>query len=99
MRSPLIPAYTYKGDPPPPPPVQTMSLVLTIYTLSFPKNQPNNCLVLQTLNSISAEKNSTVIFPLPMDILNHYLNRKAAKAEAASLSGRSPTKCDKSKEE
>lgn len=27
---------------------------------------------LQTLNSISAEKNSTIIFPLPIDILTHF---------------------------
>jgi erythrocyte band 7 integral membrane protein len=30
---------------------------------------------LQTLNSISAEKNSTIIFPLPMDILGHFVNK------------------------
>ncbi|KAK6194802.1 hypothetical protein SNE40_000357 [Patella caerulea] len=28
---------------------------------------------LQTLNSISAEKNSTIIFPLPMDLLTHFV--------------------------
>jgi len=28
---------------------------------------------LQTLNAISAEKNSTIIFPLPIDILKHFL--------------------------
>lgn len=28
---------------------------------------------LQTLNTISAEKNSTIIFPLPIDILKHFL--------------------------
>ncbi|ESO96031.1 hypothetical protein LOTGIDRAFT_231818 [Lottia gigantea] len=28
---------------------------------------------LQTLNSISAEKNSTIIFPLPMDLLSHFV--------------------------
>lgn len=27
---------------------------------------------LQTLNSISAEKNSTIIFPLPMELLNMF---------------------------
>lgn len=27
---------------------------------------------LQTLNSISAEKNSTIIFPLPINMLNHF---------------------------
>lgn len=30
---------------------------------------------LQTLNTISAEKNSTIIFPLPIDILQTFLNR------------------------
>ena len=28
---------------------------------------------LQTLNTISAEKNSTIIFPLPIDLLNGFL--------------------------
>lgn len=32
---------------------------------------------LQTLGQISAEKNSTIIFPLPMDILGAFLNRKS----------------------
>merc|ERR1719340_434413 len=30
---------------------------------------------LQTLNSISAEKNSTVIFPFPMDLVGHLFNK------------------------
>ncbi|KAF0304748.1 Mechanosensory protein 2 [Amphibalanus amphitrite] len=30
---------------------------------------------LQTLNTISAEKNSTIVFPLPMDIIGPMLNR------------------------
>jgi len=34
---------------------------------------------LQTLNSISAEKNSTVIFPLPIDIITHYLSGRSAR--------------------
>ena len=29
-------------------------------------------LFLQTLNSISAEKNSTIIFPLPIDLISRY---------------------------
>ena len=33
---------------------------------------------LQTLKTISAEKNSTIIFPVPMDIIN-YVARRAAK--------------------
>ncbi|XP_063614629.1 band 7 protein AGAP004871-like [Penaeus indicus] len=31
---------------------------------------------LQTLNTISAEKNSTIIFPLPIDFLQHFFNNK-----------------------
>ncbi|XP_070496644.1 band 7 protein AGAP004871-like isoform X2 [Chironomus tepperi] len=31
---------------------------------------------LQTLNSISSEKNSTIIFPLPMDLITPFLNMK-----------------------
>ena len=33
------------------------------------------CSISQTLNSISAEKNSTIIFPLPIDFISHFLNR------------------------
>ncbi|XP_072558371.1 stomatin-like isoform X2 [Paramormyrops kingsleyae] len=31
---------------------------------------------LQTLNTIAAEKNSTIIFPLPMDIIAHFIDKK-----------------------
>jgi erythrocyte band 7 integral membrane protein len=34
---------------------------------------------LQTLNSISAEKNSTIIFPLPIDFISHFLKDKDDK--------------------
>jgi len=30
---------------------------------------------LQTLNTISAEKNSTIIFPVPMDVISHFLTK------------------------
>lgn len=30
---------------------------------------------LQTLNTIAAEKNSTIIFPLPMDIISHFMRK------------------------
>lgn len=30
---------------------------------------------LQTLNSISAEKNSTIIFPLPIDLIENFLKK------------------------
>merc|ERR1712051_443862 len=36
---------------------------------------------LQTLNSISAEKNSTIIFPLPIDFITHFLKDKPEKEE------------------
>ncbi|CAJ0583005.1 unnamed protein product, partial [Mesorhabditis spiculigera] len=36
---------------------------------------------LQTLNSISAEKNSTIIFPFPIDLLSAFLQRSAPKIE------------------
>ncbi|KAK6763137.1 hypothetical protein RB195_023737 [Necator americanus] len=29
---------------------------------------------LQTLNSVAAEKNSTIIFPLPMELVRHLIN-------------------------
>nr|XP_022909513.1 band 7 protein AGAP004871-like isoform X1 [Onthophagus taurus] len=31
---------------------------------------------LQTLNTISSEKNSTIVFPLPIDILQFFMNNK-----------------------
>ena len=31
---------------------------------------------LQTLNNISAEKNSTIIFPLPIDMFSHFMKAK-----------------------
>lgn len=33
---------------------------------------------LQTLNTISAEKNSTIVFPLPIDILTYFMKSKEA---------------------
>lgn len=30
---------------------------------------------LQTLNTIAAEKNSTIIFPLPMDVMSHLMRK------------------------
>ena len=30
---------------------------------------------LQTLNTIAAEKNSTIIFPLPMDLISHFMKK------------------------
>ncbi|NP_001355457.1 Band 7 domain-containing protein [Caenorhabditis elegans] len=36
---------------------------------------------LQTLNSISAEKNSTIIFPFPIDLLSAFLQRTPPKVE------------------
>ncbi|CAI5455544.1 unnamed protein product [Caenorhabditis angaria] len=36
---------------------------------------------LQTLNSISAEKNSTIIFPFPIDLLSAFLQRQQPKVD------------------
>ncbi|XP_021351346.1 band 7 protein AGAP004871-like [Mizuhopecten yessoensis] len=33
---------------------------------------------LQTLNTISAEKNSTIIFPLPIDLLQSFIGRQGS---------------------
>ena len=33
----------------------------------------------QTLNTISAEKNSTIVFPLPIDMLTYFLKAGSAK--------------------
>lgn len=33
---------------------------------------------LQTLNTISAEKNSTIVFPLPIDIISYFMRAKDA---------------------
>lgn len=39
---------------------------------------------LQTLNTISAEKNSTIVFPLPIDILTYFMKSKDAFAASHS---------------
>merc|ERR1719507_389901 len=36
---------------------------------------------LQTLNSISAENNSTVIFPVPIDIMSHFMSSNSSRAQ------------------
>ena len=36
---------------------------------------------LQTLTNISAEKNSTIIFPLPMDLIGNLMNVQKAKMD------------------
>ncbi|XP_038063810.1 band 7 protein AGAP004871-like [Patiria miniata] len=48
---------------------------------------------LQTLNTISAEKNSTIIFPLPIDLLTGFLGggrRKSASSSLGSQQGSRP---------
>ncbi|ESO11761.1 hypothetical protein HELRODRAFT_71395, partial [Helobdella robusta] len=37
---------------------------------------------LQTLNTISAEKNSTIIFPLPIELLTHFIRKSQSKPSA-----------------
>ena len=39
---------------------------------------------LQTLSSIAAEHNSTIIFPMPMNILDHFIGKKSDELEMAS---------------
>uniref|UniRef100_A0A0K0D3I9 PHB domain-containing protein n=1 Tax=Angiostrongylus cantonensis TaxID=6313 RepID=A0A0K0D3I9_ANGCA len=34
---------------------------------------------LQTLNSISAEKNSTIIFPFPIELMHNFFNSKSER--------------------
>ncbi|XP_075161979.1 band 7 protein AGAP004871-like [Haematobia irritans] len=38
---------------------------------------------LQTLNTISAEKNSTIVFPLPIDMMTYFMKNSESKALAA----------------
>ena len=47
----------------------------------------------QTLNSISAEKNSTIIFPLPIDFLTHFMGKKdgGSKSGGANMRGNRKT--------
>jgi regulator of protease activity HflC (stomatin/prohibitin superfamily) len=40
---------------------------------------------LQTLTEIGVEKNTTVVFPIPIDIIESFINRKAAQVEHAHL--------------
>lgn len=39
---------------------------------------------LQTLNTIAAEKNSTIIFPLPMDVISHFMRKWGRRLDDAS---------------
>ncbi|KAL5964333.1 hypothetical protein TSMEX_007901 [Taenia solium] len=43
---------------------------------------------LQTLSTISAEKNSTIIFPLPVDLVTHFMQ---GKPSSSSLSATPPS--------
>ncbi len=40
---------------------------------------------LQTLNTIAAEKNSTIIFPLPIDVLQNFMQRKWRISQSAII--------------
>ena len=42
------------------------------------------CRYLQTLHSISAEKNSTIIFPLPVDLLGGLLDQATVRRDHGS---------------
>ena len=59
------------------PPSQSLKLEALLVFGELKRNGKNFSqpafLIFQTLNSISAEKNSTVIFPLPIDLIGHLL--------------------------
>lgn len=46
------------------------TLLIIIVTFFYP---------FQTLNTISAEKNSTIVFPLPIDMLTYFMKAAAGK--------------------
>jgi hypothetical protein len=43
---------------------------------------------LQTLSSIAAEHNSTIIFPMPMNILDHFMGKKSKDKDLEALDWR-----------
>jgi hypothetical protein len=45
---------------------------------------------LQTLTEIGAEQNSTIVFPMPIDIIKPFLDLIAHSSKASALNGRSP---------
>lgn len=47
---------------------------------------------LQTLTHIAAEKNSTIIFPVPIELLSHFVNIKGNVAPVKSLDERADSK-------
>ena len=49
---------------------------------------------LQTLNTIAAEKNSTIIFPLPMDLLGAFRAPAMAHAQRAPVHSSAPSHVD-----
>ena len=42
---------------------------------------------LQTLNSISAEKNSTIIFPLPIEFMTHFMRSSSNNGPSTATNG------------
>ncbi|CAH1962872.1 unnamed protein product [Acanthoscelides obtectus] len=40
---------------------------------------------LQTLNNISAEKNSTIIFPLPIDLISYFMDKNGKDEKDSHL--------------
>ncbi|CAB4055817.1 STOM [Lepeophtheirus salmonis] len=45
---------------------------------------------LQTLNNISAEKNSTIVFPIPIDIVSHLMGNRGGRS-SPEVASRAPT--------
>ncbi|KAJ8985245.1 hypothetical protein NQ317_018275 [Molorchus minor] len=44
---------------------------------------------LQTLNNISAEKNSTIVFPLPIDLISHFMDARKGPGRGGSSNSQS----------
>jgi hypothetical protein len=57
--------------------------LLKLVTLAITdlKVSPIHCCVSQTLNTISAEKNSTIVFPLPIDLLTYFMRANEAASK------------------
>ncbi|KAG7174782.1 Band 7 protein-like 4 [Homarus americanus] len=60
---------------PPLPPAPTPAYPLSVRPWPKADEKNEELRYLQTLNTISAEKNSTIIFPVPIDIIHHYMRK------------------------
>lgn len=61
---------------------QAINRKLVLFDVSFIHKKTNHNLILflfQTLNTISAEKNSTIVFPLPVDMITYFMRASEAR--------------------